>query len=133
RRARRCQSELHLDRDIIVHLVTNQSNSHARVLIVEDQALIRMEAVSMVEETGRQIVEASDADEAICILTSRTDINVLFTDVEMPGSMDGYALARTVHARWPDIAIVTTSGRRTPGTGDLPAGGRFMVKPYDSV
>jgi two-component system, response regulator PdtaR len=109
------------------------AHSQSLVLIVEDEALIRMSAIDMVEQTGRGIVEAVDADDAIRVLASREDIGFLFTDVEMPGSMDGYKLARTVHARWPDIAIVITSGRKEPGIGDVPAGGRFISKPYEAV
>jgi CheY-like chemotaxis protein len=108
-----------------------QANGQSLVLIVEDEALIRMSAVHMVEQSGRQIVEAVDADDAIRVLTSRTDIGFLFTDVEMPGSMDGYKLARTVHEKWPDIAILITSGRKVPGVGDVPFGGRFITKPYE--
>ena len=107
-------------------------DDHSLVLIVEDEALIRMSAVDMVEQTGRGIVEAVDADDAIRVLASRKDIGFLFTDVEMPGSMDGYKLARTVHARWPDIAIMITSGRKEPRIGDVPVGGRFIAKPYEA-
>ena len=108
-------------------------NNQSLVLIVEDEALIRMSAVDMIEQTGRGIVEAVDADEAIDILTSRTDIGFLFTDVEMPGSMDGLELARAVHDRWPGIAIIVTSGRRRPRQDDLPVGGRFITKPYEAL
>jgi CheY-like chemotaxis protein len=108
------------------------ANSQSLVLIVEDEELIRISAVDIVEQTGRRIVEAVDADDAIRVLASRGDIGFLFTDVEMPGSMDGYKLARTVHARWPDIAIVITSGRKEPAVGDVPNGGRFIAKPYEA-
>lgn len=108
-------------------------NNQSLVLIVEDEALIRMSAVDMIEQTGRGIVEAVNADEAIDILTSRKDIGFLFTDVEMPGSMDGLELAQAVHDRWPGIAIVVTSGRRRPNAGDLPVGSRFIAKPYEAL
>lgn len=109
------------------------ASSQSLVLIVEDEALIRMSAVNMVEQTGRQIVEAVDADDAIRVLTNRNDIGFLFTDVEMPGSMNGYKLARAVHERWPDIAIMIASGRKKPGVGDVPVGGRFIAKPYEAL
>jgi CheY-like chemotaxis protein len=109
------------------------TDSQSLVLIVEDEALIRMSAAYMVEQTGRQIVEAVDADDAIRVLASREDIGFLFTDVEMPGSMDGYKLAHAVHARWPDIAIMITSGRKEPKIGDVPDGGRFIAKPYEAL
>ncbi len=105
-------------------------NSPSRVLIVEDEPLIRMSVVGMVEDTGRQTVEAANADDAIRVLTHRSDIGLLFADVEMPGSMNGYELAHIVHERWPDIAIVITSGRMAPDADELPEGGRFIGKPY---
>jgi two-component system, response regulator PdtaR len=112
--------------------VEHSTDSQSVVLIVEDEALVRMSAVDMVGQTGCRILEAVNADEALDVLTNRTDIRVLFTDVEMPGSMDGYRLARTVRERWPGIAIVITSGRKAPGLGDLLAGGRFLAKPYEA-
>jgi CheY-like chemotaxis protein len=114
-----------------IPLVELPANSQPLVLIVEDEALIRMSAVDIVEQSGRQIVEVVDADDAIRVLASRRDIGFLFTDVEMPGSMDGYKLARTVREKWPDIAILITSGRKAPGAGDIPCGGRFIAKPYE--
>jgi CheY-like chemotaxis protein len=100
------------------------------VLVVEDEPLIRMSAVDMIEETGRHAIEAVDADDAMRVLRNRSDIGFLFTDVEMPGSMNGYTLAQIVHETWPGIAIVIASGRTCPNEGDIPAGGRFIAKPY---
>src|SRR5436190_230748 len=100
------------------------------VLIVEDERLIRSTAVDMVEEAGFEAIEASDADEAIRILESRTDIRAVFTDVNMPGSMDGLKLARVVRNRWPPVALIVTSGRSNVPEPDLPEGGRFLPKPY---
>ena len=101
----------------------------AVILIVEDELLIRMNAVEMIEETY-EVVEAANADEAIAILERRLDITVLFTDIQMPGSMDGLKLAAAVRDRWPPILIVATSGHVKLGPGDLPQGGRFLPKPY---
>jgi len=102
----------------------------AVVLIVEDELLIRLNAVEMIEEAGFEVVEAANADEAIAILERRLDITVVFTDIQMPGSMDGLKLAAAVRHRWPPIMIVATSGRVKLGPGDLPEGGRFLPKPY---
>jgi CheY-like chemotaxis protein len=101
----------------------------AVILIVEDELLIRMHAVEMIEESF-EVVEAASADEAIAILEARRDISVVFTDIQMPGSMDGLKLASAVRDRWPPIKIVATSGHVKIGVGDLPQGGRFLRKPY---
>ena len=103
------------------------------VLIVEDEFLLRMDAVDMIEAAGFDALEAANADEAIAILESRLDITVVFTDIQMPGSMDGLKLARAVRGRWPPIKIVATSGHVEVSETDLPEGGRFLAKPYSSV
>jgi CheY-like chemotaxis protein len=103
------------------------------VLVVEDEFLLRMEAADMVEAAGFEAVEAADADQAIEILETRPDITVVFTDIQMPGSMDGLKLARAVRGRWPPIKIVATSGRLHVRETDLPEGGRFLPKPYSST
>src|SRR3954454_18398692 len=100
------------------------------VLIVEDEFLLRMNAVDMIRAAGFDAVEAADADEAIEILETRRDITVVFTDVQMPGSMDGLKLARAVRGRWPPIKIVATSGLVNVAETDLPEGGRFLAKHY---
>src|ERR1700744_912535 len=100
------------------------------VLIVEDQILLGMNAIDMIEEAGFEVVEAGNADEAILILESRTDIRVVFTDIQMPGSMDGLKLAAAVRGRWPPIKIIATSGHYVMREGDLPAGGVSLPKPY---
>ena len=100
------------------------------VLVVEDDLLLRMDAVDIVRSAGFDAVEASHADEAIEILEARPNIQVVFTDIQIPGSMDGLKLARFVKDRWPPIRIVTTSGRVRISEADLPEGGRFIPKPY---
>jgi CheY-like chemotaxis protein len=100
------------------------------VLIVEDEFLLRMDAVEMIAGAGFEVVEAANADQAIEILESRRDITVVFTDIQMPGSMDGLRLARAVRGRWPPIKIVATSGTNLVET-ELPEGGRFLPKPYN--
>jgi CheY-like chemotaxis protein len=100
------------------------------VLIVEDEFLLRMDAVDMIEAAGFAVAEAANADQAIEILEARSDITVIFTDIQMPGSMDGLKLARAVRGRWPPIKIVATSGHVHISETDMPAGGRFLPKPY---
>jgi CheY-like chemotaxis protein len=102
------------------------------VLVVEDETFLRMNAVDMIESVGFRVLEAATADEAIRILETHDDISVVFTDIQMPGSMDGLKLARAVHGRWPPIKIVATSGQINVNEGDLPDGGRFLAKPYSS-
>jgi CheY-like chemotaxis protein len=103
------------------------------VLIVEDEFLLRIDAVDMIAAAGFEVVEAGNADEAIEVLESRRDITVVFTDIQMPGSMDGLKLARAVRGRWPPIKIIATSGHANVGETDLPEGGRFLPKPYSST
>src|SRR5450755_5115945 len=100
------------------------------ILIVEDDFFLRMYAAEMIQDAGFDIVEAGNADEAIAILEARPDIRVVFTDIQMPGSMDGLKLARFVRGRWPPIQIVATSGFVNVGKDDLPEGSRFLPKPY---
>jgi CheY-like chemotaxis protein len=102
------------------------------VLIVEDEFLLRMNAVDMIESAGFDVVEAANADEAIAVLERRFDITVVFTDIQMPGSMDGLKLAQAIRGRWPPIKIIATSGRVSVSQDDLPEGGRFVLKPYSS-
>jgi two-component system, response regulator PdtaR len=100
------------------------------VLIVEDDTLLRLLAVEVVEEAGYVALEAGDADEAVALLESRPDISVLFTDVNMPGSMDGLKLAHAVRDRWPPIKILLVSGKVRLQPSELPFNSRFVVKPY---
>ena len=100
------------------------------VLVVEDEALVRLSAVDMVEAAGFTVASASNADDAIHILEMRADIRAVFTDVQMPGSMDGLGLMRLVKDRWPAIATLVTSGREMITPSALPRGARFVAKPY---
>jgi CheY-like chemotaxis protein len=101
------------------------------ILIVEDELLLRLDTAGALEDAGFEVVEAANADEAIRILEHRSDIRVVFTDVHMPGSMDGLKLAHAVRDRWPPVKIIVTSGHERVAEQDLPAGGRFFAKPYD--
>ena len=103
----------------------------AKVLVVEDEMMLRMRAVDMVEDAGFTSIEAVNADDALAILESRSDIDLLFTDIQMPGSMDGLKLAHAVHARWPSIKIMLVSGQVTPSDADKPTNSRFCGKPLE--
>ncbi len=100
------------------------------VLIVEDEALLRMDAVDFLRDAGFTIFEASHADEAIALLERYDDIKVVFTDIHMPGSMDGLKLAHYVRGRWPPVKLIVTSGLAMPRTEDMPLGTTFVGKPY---
>src|ERR1700704_3854218 len=101
------------------------------VLIVEDELLLRMRAVDIVEDAGFTPIEAVNADDALAILESRSDIELLFTDIQMPGSIDGLKLAYAVHERWPLIKIILVSGQLKLSVDDRPADSRFFGKPLD--
>jgi CheY-like chemotaxis protein len=106
------------------------STSPVYVLVVEDNFLARLHAVSLVEEVGYIAVEAANADEAISILEARKDIRIVFTDVDMPGSMNGLKLAHAIRKRWPPIELILTSGHFDLSNADIPERGRFFSKPY---
>jgi two-component sensor histidine kinase len=99
------------------------------VLVVEDEMLLRMRAVDIVEDAGFNPIEAISADQAISILEARSDISLLFTDIQMPGSIDGLKLAHAVHDRWPSIKIILVSGRAKPSETERPLDSRFFSKP----
>jgi two-component sensor histidine kinase/CheY-like chemotaxis protein len=103
----------------------------AKVLVVEDEMMLRMRAVDIVEDAGFTPIEAVNADDAFTILESRSDIDLLFTDIQMPGTMDGLKLAHAVHARWPYIKIMLVSGQVTPAESEKPANSRFYGKPLE--
>ena len=101
------------------------------VLVVEDEMVLRMRAVDIVKDAGFTAVEAVNADEALSILESRSDISLLFSDIQMPGSMDGLKLAYAVHDRWPSIKIILVSGQIELSDADKPANSRFFGKPLE--
>jgi CheY-like chemotaxis protein len=113
-------------------MILHHSNVPAVVLVVEDEMLLRMRAIDMVEDAGFTSVEAVDADQAVAILESRSDIALLFTDIQMPGSMDGLKLAHAVHTRWPPIKIILVSGQLRLADLDIPADSRFFGKPLEA-
>ena len=101
------------------------------VLVVEDELMLRMRAVDIVQDAGFESLEAVSADEAIKILESRNDISVLFTDIQMPGSMDGLKLAHLTHTRWPHIKIILVSGQIAVTNADKPDDSKFFPKPLE--
>lgn len=103
------------------------------VLLVEDEAVIRMDISDQLQDFGFKVLEASDAAEAVVMLEANRDIQVMFTDVDMPGSMDGLMLAAAVRDRWPPIKIIVTSGHRRVQLDDMPAESRFFGKPYHAA
>ena len=102
------------------------------VLIVEDEFLIRMQTADVIRDAGYEVIEATNADDAIAILEGRRDIRVVFTDVRMPGSMDGVKLAHAVRHRWPPVHIIATSGHHEIEKEHLPSGSLFFPKPYSA-
>jgi two-component system, response regulator PdtaR len=111
---------------------TDRVSCKTSILVVEDETLIRLWAADLLEENGFSVLEAKDAEAALRVLESRPDVKLVFTDVHMPGCLDGMDLAREVHARWPHILLVITSGRERPTPADIPDDGRFVAKPYDA-
>jgi CheY-like chemotaxis protein len=103
------------------------------VLIVEGDPLLRMLAVEVVEEAGFVVLEAGNADEAVALLESHPDISLLFTDIDMPGSMDGLKLAHAVRDRWPPVKILVVSGKVRVQPCELPSNSYFVGKPYQTA
>ncbi len=111
--------------------MSQSTSGRAVVLIVEDEPLVRMMVIELFEDEGFEVLEAANADQALGIFGERKDVALLFTDVEMPGSIDGYALARWVHDNRPTVKTMIVSGRALPRAGDVPDGAAFVGKPYD--
>lgn len=101
-----------------------------KVLVVEDEPLVRIDISDLLEDAGFHVIEAANADEAIAALEADSEITLIFTDVDMPGSMDGLRLAAAVSDRWPPVRIIVTSGHRTVEITDIPDGSVFFSKPY---
>lgn len=106
------------------------SDARIAVLVVEDEALILMDTAHFLEDEGYLVYQAENADKAIEILARHAGIRLIFTDIDMPGSMDGLKLAAAVRDRWPPVRIIVTSGARTVEITDMPDGSVFFSKPY---
>jgi two-component sensor histidine kinase/DNA-binding NarL/FixJ family response regulator len=109
--------------------MSKDSTAVPNVLVVEDEMILRMRAVDIVQDAGFNPVEAVSADQAMSILEARSDISLLFTDIQMPGSIDGLKLAHAVHDRWPSIKIILVSGQVKLSDAERPADSRFFGKP----
>ena len=106
------------------------TRSRPVILVVDDEALLRMLAVENFEDSGYEVLEAKDGHEAIAILKDRPDIQAIFTDVQMPGNPDGFGVAREARDVIPNCAVIVVSARQWPESGDLQPGMRFITKPY---
>ena len=119
------------DESVRASMSSGPTGSSTNVLVVEDEMVLRMRAVDIVEDAGFTAVQAVNADEALSILESRSDIALLFSDIQMPGSMDGLKLAHAVHNRWPSIKIILVSGQVKLSDAERPADSRFFGKPLE--
>jgi two-component system, response regulator PdtaR len=99
-------------------------------VVVDDEELLRIYAAGLLEEHGFKVLEAENSTAALKILGSCKDVRLLFTDIQMPGRLDGMDLAREVHARWPHVRLVIASGQTKPDRAEIPDDGRFIRKPY---
>ena len=102
------------------------------VLVVDDEALVRLATKSLLEDAGMMVVEASNYADAIAILETSQNIDVLLTDIRMPGELDGLALATFTNERWSSVKVMVISGDRETTQSDIPTGVRFFAKPYES-
>jgi CheY-like chemotaxis protein len=110
--------------------MTEPSPTPPVVLVVEDEALVRMLAVDVLEEAGFEVIEAPSADYAVLVLDKRDDIRVVFTDVDMPGRLNGFQLARHIQDHHHRVRVIIGSGKCRPGPDDIAPGTRFLQKPY---
>ena len=108
-------------------------NRRPDALVVDDDAILRMDVAELLANVSFDILEAEDGDAALLMLEQHhLDVSLLFSDVEMPGSRNGFALAREVAVKWPSISIVVASGRMHPDDGDLPDDAHFIGKPFSA-
>ncbi|WAJ27863.1 response regulator [Antarcticirhabdus aurantiaca] len=110
--------------------MTGSKERAPAVLVVEDEALVRIVMVEELEDAGFHVLEAESGDEGLREIERHPNLKAILTDIEMPGSVDGVALARITNERYPNAAVIVMSGRRRPGRGDLPSNARFFGKPY---
>jgi len=113
-------------------MISRQDAAQRAVLVVEDESLLRMMAVDLFEDAGFHVIEASSGDEAADLLMSEDVIDGVFTDIEMPGAINGIALARLAFETHPHAAVIVVSSRSKPAPGELPDNATFIDKPYGS-
>lgn len=109
------------------------SNVLAAILVVEDDFLLSWHISDALKDEGYDVIAVASADEAIKVIETRNDIRTIFTDIDLPGSMDGLKLARAVRDRWPPVHIIVTTGMRAPHRDEMPANSAFIAKPYRSA
>lgn len=114
-------------------MTPDPSNASPCALVVDDDGMIRMDAVDILEDAGFTTFEAASGDKALLVLEKHhACMTLLFTDVQMPGAHDGFALARKVASAYPHISIVVASGLTKPGPNDMPDGAHFIAKPFSA-
>lgn len=111
-------------------MASKVDNGPVAILVVEDDVLVRMIASDILVDAGFRVIEAHDAQEALALLEARADVQVVFTDWNMPGEIDGVGLAHLIRRRSPSVHVIVASGKMLPNPGDLPGGVRFISKPY---
>lgn len=113
--------------------MTQDANAeHPTILVVEDSESLRLLASDLLEEHGYTVVEVENAEQAMKVMEKRKDVQLLFTDIQMPPGCDGLELARQVHDRWPKVRLVITSGRVQPKRSEIADDGLFIRKPYQA-
>lgn len=105
----------------------------ATILVVEDETLVRMHSADILEDAGFEVLEARNADEALELLAGHESVELLFSDIDMPGTMNGLELADLVHKRWPTIRLLLTSGHHRLDEAEIPDDGKFVSKPWSSA
>lgn len=113
--------------------MADSEQQHRTILVVEDEAFVRLHAVEIVRDEGLPTLEAADALEALDLLKIHPEVAVLFTDIDMPGGMDGMELVERVHKQLPTVQLVLTSGRARPSADEIPDSGTFLAKPYSAA
>ncbi len=108
------------------------AHADTTVLVVEDEPLLRMMAVDILEDAGFAVEEASDSGEARRVMTARPDLHVLFTDIHVPGDMNGLSLAHWTASTLPHVGLIIVSGRGAPRSHEMPRGATFIPKPYEA-
>jgi DNA-binding NtrC family response regulator len=109
-------------------MITAPENRPTVIVLVEGEALIRMTTADILSDEGYRVIEARNADQALEVLDVRHDVQVVLTEVDLPGSTTGYALARIVDLRYPGIGVIVTSGTSKPRASALPEKARFVSK-----
>lgn len=111
-------------------MTVNPSDPGPLVIVAEDEELVRLYAAGLLKDAGFEVIDVPDADAALRAIASRPDARVLFTDIQMPGPIDGLELARMVHERWPNVLLLITSGNVAPRRSEIADQGHFLAKPY---